>query len=121
MRFLVDASVSHRICPPLREAGHDAVHLDQDPPVGGDGQPVISKARDEGRVIISDDVGLEYQLAGSDTGVSLILLCDDTLQPDEIAPLLLAAMTPTLKDVLAAGGVTARLDRDQISIRAAGF
>jgi predicted nuclease of predicted toxin-antitoxin system len=55
MRFLLDENVSHRICPHLKAAGHDAVHVTEIGLTSADDQVVLGRARDQDRVLVSCD------------------------------------------------------------------
>ena len=53
MRFLLDENVSHRVCPHLKAAGHDAVHVAELGLTSADDQVILGHARDQGRVLVS--------------------------------------------------------------------
>ena len=47
MRFLLDENVSHRVCPHLKAAGHDAVHVAEIGLTSADDQVILGRARRE--------------------------------------------------------------------------
>jgi predicted nuclease of predicted toxin-antitoxin system len=55
MRFLLDENVSHRVCPLLKAAGHDAVHVAEIGLTSTDDQAILTRARDQDRVLVSCD------------------------------------------------------------------
>lgn len=55
MRFLVDASCDARICVHLRSLGHDVTRIGTEYPRDLEDVEVLSTARDESRVLITDD------------------------------------------------------------------
>ena len=55
MRFLLDENVSYRVCPHLKAAGHDAVHVSEIGLTSTDDQVILDRALDEDRVLISGD------------------------------------------------------------------
>ena len=44
MRFLLDENVSHRVCPYLKTAGHDAVHVADIGLTSTDDQVILDRA-----------------------------------------------------------------------------
>ena len=65
MKFLADMGISPRVVSKLRERGHDAVHLQE----GGLGRlpdgDILTKARAEGRVLLTHDLDFGELLAAS--------------------------------------------------------
>jgi predicted nuclease of predicted toxin-antitoxin system len=55
MRFLLDENVSYRVCPHLKAAGHDAVHVAEIGLTSADDQVIVGRARDQDRVLVSCD------------------------------------------------------------------
>jgi predicted nuclease of predicted toxin-antitoxin system len=79
MRFLVDQPVSWRVAQGLCEAGHDAVHV-RDLGLGqSSDEDILQRARDESRVIITQDVDFGALLAAAaarDPSVVLLRMSD---------------------------------------------
>jgi predicted nuclease of predicted toxin-antitoxin system len=107
VRFLLDENVSYRVCPHLKAAGHDAVHVDEIGLASTEDRMVAARARDEDRILVSCDHDfVQILFASGDTRPSLLLMREvDTLPSAEIASLLLAAMSPQLKELLSAGAI----------------
>lgn len=65
MKFLADMGISPRVVSSLRDYGHDAVHL-QEQRLGRmpDGD-ILTKAREEGRVLLTHDLDFGELLAAS--------------------------------------------------------
>jgi len=55
MRFLLDQSTDARLVAFLHELGHDATRVGADYPGGIPDEHVLAIARDEGRILITDD------------------------------------------------------------------
>ncbi|MGH3950371.1 MAG: DUF5615 family PIN-like protein [Pseudonocardiaceae bacterium] len=118
MKFLLDENLSYQICPYLKAAGHDAIHVDEVGLASADDTALMTKAKDEGRVIISCDHDfVQLLFAGGDSRPSLILTRDvATLPSAQLAELLLSALSPELEELLAAGAI-ASLNRDRVRAR----
>lgn len=116
MRFLVDADVPSQVCSDLRVAGHDAVHINEIGLAGGDGPALISRARDEGRVILSRNNDLEFQLFLADDPTTSVIVIRDDSPTEHLASFVLGAITPVLRDMLEAGAI-AFISRDETSFR----
>jgi predicted nuclease of predicted toxin-antitoxin system len=66
LRFLVDNALSPKLAEGLRQAGHDAIHLQE---IGRQSAPdteVLARATDEDRIIISSDMDFGDLLSASD-------------------------------------------------------
>lgn len=115
MRFLLDENVSWRVCAHLKAAGHDAVHVSE---IGLASAEDRERARGEGRVLVSCDHDFVQMLfASGDSGPSLLLMREvDTLPSAEIGPLLLAAMSARLTELLS-GGAIATVTPDRVRVR----
>lgn len=118
MRFLLDENASYRVCPHLKAAGHDAVHVDEIGLASTEDRMVAARARDEDRILVSCDHDfVQILFASGDTRPSLLLMREvDTLPSAEIASLLLAAMSPQLKELLSAGAI-ATITPDRVRVR----
>jgi predicted nuclease of predicted toxin-antitoxin system len=112
---LLDENVSWRVCAHLKAAGHDAVHVSE---IGLASAEDRERARGEGRVLVSCDHDFVQMLfASGDSGPSLLLMREvDTLPSAEIGPLLLAAMSARLTELLS-GGAIATVTPDRVRVR----
>jgi predicted nuclease of predicted toxin-antitoxin system len=118
MRFLLDENVSHRVCPYLKAAGHDAVHVAEIGLTSADDQAVLGRARDQDRVLVSRDHDfVQLLFASGDTRPSVILAREvDALPSAALAALLLAALPGELTEMLLAGAI-ATLTPDRVRVR----
>jgi predicted nuclease of predicted toxin-antitoxin system len=118
VRFLVDENLSHRVCLPLNEAGHEAVHVDDLGLSSVDDQQILERAERERRVVISCDHDfVQLLFASGASAPSLLLIRDvDTLRAAELASLLIAALSAELEDMLEAGAI-ASLSRQKVRVR----
>jgi predicted nuclease of predicted toxin-antitoxin system len=118
MRFLLDENVSYRVCPPLKAAGHDAVHVGEIGLASTDDQVILDRARDQDQVLISGDHDFVQLLFSSgDIRPSLILVREvDALPSAALAALLLAALPGQLTELLLAGAI-ATLTPDRVRVR----
>jgi predicted nuclease of predicted toxin-antitoxin system len=107
MRLLLDENLSHRICPLLLHAGHVAVHVTEIGLASSVDVDVLAHARRDDRVLVTCDHDfVQLLFASGDAKPSLMLTRDvDTLPSDRIAELLIAAITPELERLLAAGAI----------------
>ena len=105
MRFLVDMPLSVDTAAWLRTKGHDAVHLrDQGLQRLPDDQ-IIQKAKAEGRVIVTMDVGFSHLLAfARESSPSMVLLRIVDARPQSIHQLLDHAL-PLLDAELQKGAI----------------
>ncbi len=105
MRFLVDSGIPPRLCVHLRNAGHDAVHIDDLD--AEDHRSVIATAAELGRVVISRDQMLEIE-AKTITCASppIILLQDLPEDPDTLGRYLPAVFTPSAQALITIGSIT---------------
>jgi predicted nuclease of predicted toxin-antitoxin system len=112
---LLDENVSWRVCAHQKAAGHDAVHVSE---IGLASAEDRERARGEGRVLVSCDHDFVQMLfASGDSGPSLLLMREvDTLPSAEIGPLLLAAMSARLTELLS-GGAIATVTPDRVRVR----
>ena len=87
MRFLLDENVSHRVCPHLKAAGHDAVHVAEIGLTSADDQAVLGRDRDQDRVLVSCDHDfVQLLFASGDTRPSVILVRDVDALPSAALP-----------------------------------
>ena len=118
MRFLLDENVSYRVCPHLKAAGHDAVHVGEIGLTSTDDQVILDRARDEDRVLVSGDHDfVQLLFASGDTRPSVILVREvDSLPSAALARLLLSALPGQLTELLLVGAI-ATLTPDRVRVR----
>ena len=118
MRFLLDENVSYRLAGYLKAAGIDAVHVGELGLTSTDDAVILSRARDEGWVLVSADHDFVQMLfASGDVSPSLILVRDvAVLRSVELAGLLVDALASGLADMLP-DGVIASLTPDRVRVR----
>ena len=118
MKFLLDENVSYRVCPHLKPAGHDAVHVGEIGLTSTDDQMILGRARDQDRVLVSSDHDfVQLLFASGDTRPSVILVREvDALPSAELATLLLAALPGQLTELLLAGAI-APLTPERVRVR----
>jgi predicted nuclease of predicted toxin-antitoxin system len=118
MKFLLDENVSYRVCPHLKAAGHDAVHVSEIGLTSTDDQVILDRARSQDRILISGDHDfIQLLFSSGDIRPSLILVREvDALPSAELAALLLAALPGQLTELLL-GGAIATLRPDRVRVR----
>lgn len=105
MKFLVDSDLPPELCVHLRDAGHDAIHIDA---FGAEDNPsILTAAVKQGRIAISRDrmLEIERQMCVR-TDLPIILLQDLPEEPAVLGSILCAALTPTAQAAIAAGTIT---------------
>ena len=118
MKFLLDENVSYRLCPYLKTAGHDAVHVGEIGLASTDDQIILRKACDQDRVLVTGDHDfVQLLFASGDTWPSVILVREvDALPSAALAALLLSALPGQLTELLLAGAI-ATLTPDRVRVR----
>lgn len=108
MRFLVDANLSFRFAEYLRDGGHDAVHVSDVGLLFAEDAEILRRARDEARVIVSNDTDFGTLLARQGgSGPSFVLLRQlQDRKADALAALLLANLEAVADDLRAGAIVT---------------
>lgn len=87
MRFLLGENVSCRAGLHLKAAGHDAVHVGEIGLTSTDDKVILSRARDQGRVLVTADHDFVQLFASGDTRPSVILVRDvDACRPPHLPP-----------------------------------
>ncbi len=106
MRFLVDECLSTQVADRLAAADHDAVHVSAYAMSRAPDDQVLSRARDEQRVVLSPDTDFGTLLAvGGGELPSVVLYRRHTgRRPDQQADVLLTGL-PVLEGDLAAGAI----------------
>jgi predicted nuclease of predicted toxin-antitoxin system len=74
MKFLADMGISPRTVAKLRKAGHDAVHLVEEGLEKLEDREILTKAKDEGRIILTVDLDFGYLLAVSNAILPSVVL-----------------------------------------------
>ncbi|MFN0133547.1 MAG: DUF5615 family PIN-like protein [Phycisphaerales bacterium] len=92
MRLLIDNSLSWRVARDLREAGHDAVHVESVGLARASDATIYQFGSREGRVIVTQDAdfGAIHAACGQSTGVVLMRQRDG--RPSTQAEVLTAAL-----------------------------
>jgi predicted nuclease of predicted toxin-antitoxin system len=118
MRLLLDENVSYRVAGHLKAAGHEAIHVSEIGLTSTDDAVILTRARDEDRVLVTADHDFVQMLfASGDTRPSVILIRDvESLQSAELAALLLDAFAAGLAELLP-DGVIASLAPDRVRVR----
>ena len=111
MRFLLDENVSYRMAGYLKAAGIDAVHVGELGLTSTDDAVILSRARNEGWVLVTADHDFVQMLfASGDVSPSLILVRDvAVLRSAELAGLLVDALASGLADMLPDGAGCGRV------------
>lgn len=88
MKFLVDANLGRKFVKLLQDAGHDTIFAKDMWPLSSD-EEILAKARDEGRVVITNDKDfgeLVFRLGKAAAGVILLrTITTDTDKRFELA------------------------------------
>ena len=74
MRFLADMGISPKAVAFLQALGHDAVHLHSQGLDRLGDSDILAKAREEGRVLLTHDLGFGQLMAASDASVPSIIV-----------------------------------------------
>jgi predicted nuclease of predicted toxin-antitoxin system len=105
VKFVIDESVSWRLARALSEAGHDAIHVDRIGLVSAKDPAIFERARVEGRVVVTQDIGFQdLVFAGEQPCPSVILLRIRDGRASTRARLILDSL-PVIEADLAVGAV----------------
>ena len=105
MRFLLDQAVSWRVARDLNDAGYDAVHVREIGLRDAQDDVILKQARDEARVVITQDTDYGTLLAASHAHrPSVILLRMRDGRPETHSSVLLANL-PDVEDDLTRGAI----------------
>ena len=106
MRFLIDNALSPWLSEKLREAGHDSVHVRDYGMQSADDKPILERAEQEQRTIVSADTDFGTLLAERKSQFpSFILFRGDlTRVPPKQLQILLANL-PTIENALNSGSI----------------
>jgi len=94
MKLLLDESISHQIAEPLREAGHDVVHVADLSMLGANDAAVFEHAADEVRTLVTADTdfGTLLALSGA-TNPSIIQFRRESHRPEHQLEFLTAELS----------------------------
>jgi len=105
MRFLADMGLSPSTVAPLRQAGHDAVHLRDEGLQRLSDELIFEKARQEDRVVLTFDLDFAEIVARTCASLpSVILFRLRTARPDQVTALLFRVL-PEIENRLSDGAV----------------
>jgi predicted nuclease of predicted toxin-antitoxin system len=74
MKFLADMGISPRTVAKLRKEGYDAVHLIEEGLEKLEDREILTKARNEGRIVLTVDLDFGYLLAVSGAILPSVIL-----------------------------------------------
>jgi predicted nuclease of predicted toxin-antitoxin system len=117
MRFLVDNALSFRLAQALKQAGHDAVHVNEYDLGLAEDIVIFERARQEQRIIISADSDFGTILAQQQTETPSLLLWrwHELRQAEQQARVILANL-PSIQAELELGALVV-VERDKLRIR----
>lgn len=93
MRFLADMGISRTVVYALREFGHEAIHLSETQQQHLSDDSVITKARQEDRVILTHDLDFARLLSiGKDAKPSAITFRLSNMRPENVLEHLIPAI-----------------------------
>ena len=102
-RILVDENIDPRTAALLREQGHDAVHVEETIGKGTRDQPIARAARQEGRLLLTNDT--DFLDADRRHDVSVLYCPDNAMRAHDIARLI-GELESTIPDQRDLPGVT---------------
>ena len=121
MKFLIDNALSHQIAKGLRDAGHDACHVNERGMGTASDETIMAFAELEDRIIISADTDFSSLLAlGEKHKPSFILFKEGSTPVPRLQTILLVQNLPTLKASLEKGCVVV-FKKDRMRIRELPF
>lgn len=116
VKFLVDMGISPETARWLRDMGYDAVHLHEQGLERLNDEHVLGKARDEGRVLLTHDLGFGQLLAASGAELpSVIVFRLADMRPPSVNRYLEQVLQQAGEDLLQGAIISVR--EDQIRIR----
>ncbi|MFL6125243.1 DUF5615 family PIN-like protein [Actinophytocola sp.] len=106
MKFLIDNNLSPQVAGLLREGGHDAVHVRDYGMQAAPDHEVLSRARDEDRVLISADTDFGLLLSRLHTAAPSVILVRRLVgrRAKDMTEIILANLGPVADD-LATGAI----------------
>ncbi|TDE01796.1 DUF5615 family PIN-like protein [Jiangella asiatica] len=118
MKFLLDENISHRLCPSLKAAGHDAVHVSEIGLASTDDSVIVARALADGSVVVSCDHDFVQLLYASGASMPSLLLTRevDTLTSTELAELICPRCRASSRNSWMPGPI-ATLTPDRVRVR----
>lgn len=113
MKFLADMGISPRTIAKLRSKGYDAVHLIEEGLEKLEDQAILTKARDEGRIVLTIDLDFGYLLAVSGAVLPSVVLFRLGNESREVIEAYLDDVLSQCSEALEAGAI--------VSVRDDGF
>lgn len=118
MRFLLDANLSPALAQPLRDAGHDAVHVVDLEMLAATDEQILARAESDGSTIITADTDFPMMLAlRAARRPSVVLLRQIAELPRLNQAALLTANLPSVLDDLERGAIVS-LSPTRLAVRA---
>jgi predicted nuclease of predicted toxin-antitoxin system len=117
MRFLIDANLSPKVAARLREAGHEATHVNDVGLTTAYDDVILARAAEAGEVIVTADADFGALLAlGNETRPSVVLLRSaDHLAPDDQSTLVLTSLEHAQEEL--ESGAVASVTPQRVRIR----
>lgn len=117
MKLLVDQNIARRVAVMLCDAGHDAVHVSDRGLSAAEDIAILELARDEGRIIVSEDTDFGALLSEAQTNApSFVLLRGgEPMSPEDQAATLIANL-PSVEADLEAGAIVV-IARGRLRVR----
>jgi predicted nuclease of predicted toxin-antitoxin system len=118
VRFLLDANLSPALAQPLRDAGHDAVHVVDLEMLAATDEQILARAESDGSTIITADTDFPMMLAlRAARRPSVVLLRQIAELPRLNQAALLTANLPSVLDDLERGAIVS-LSPTRLAVRA---
>jgi predicted nuclease of predicted toxin-antitoxin system len=116
MRVLLDMNLSPDLCPPLRAAGHDAVHWSALGAANASDETIMVHARDRNLTVLTHDLDFGAMLAMTHaTGPSVVQVRVQDVLSDQFVALILATLRQ-FESELAAGALVI-VDKNRARVR----
>ncbi len=106
MKFLVDNALSPMVAEQLRQAGYDAIHVQDYAMASADDLTILERAEKEDRIVVSADTDFGTLLAlRNQQKPSVSLFRKDTSRRPQIQVMLLLNNLPAMSDAVEQGSI----------------